>query len=227
MVHVTNHHWSKNIDGPSFACMTHTSNRVGGGPAWLDRAHRGRFGTRLRVPKKVGTALAALAALVAVGCAHPETRSTPMTEQARDQNKQNVGKLFESFNQDDLGLVDQLIGPDYVGPQGDRGPAGFKAIIAGLRTSFPDLRYTVDDLVGEGDQVAIRWHWTGTFKEPFRGIQATGKPVLNTGTAIFRLKDGKIVSATLETDRLGFLEQIGAVPPNAGRGPRPPAPPHP
>jgi steroid delta-isomerase-like uncharacterized protein len=175
----------------------------------------------------------ALAAVSALGCAHPQTRSTTMSdsdiaEATRDENKQKVQALFQTFNQGDLGRIDALVGPNYVGAQGDRGPAGFRAVVVGLRSAFPDLHYTVDDLVAEGDAVAVRWHWTGTHRAPFRAFPATGKAVSNSGSGIFHFKDGKIDAAALETDRLGFLEQIGAVPPNVGRGPQPPAaPPNP
>ena len=145
-----------------------------------------------------------------------------MTHQ--EQNKRSVQRLFETFNQGDLTPVDQLVGPDYVGAQGDRGPAGFRAVVLGLRTAFPDLHYTVDELVAEEDRVAVRWHWTGTHQGPFRTFAATGRSVSNSGAGIFRVLEGKIVAATLETDRLGFLEQIGAVPQNVGRGPVSPRP---
>ncbi len=148
-----------------------------------------------------------------------------MPDQARDETRRNVEKLFDTFNHGDLGPLDELIAPGYVGAQGDKGPAGFRAIIAGLRASFPDIHYTIDEAVAERDRVAVRWHWTGTHEAPFRGFPATGKAVENVGLGIFRLQGGKIVAATLETDRLGFLEQIGAVPANVGRGPRPPAAP--
>jgi predicted ester cyclase len=147
-----------------------------------------------------------------------------MSEQTREQNKRVVVNLFETFNEGDLGPVDELVGPEYVGAQGDRGPAGFKAVVVGLRAAFPDLRYTLDDVVGEGDQVAVRWHWTGTHRGAFRAFPATGKAVTNTGGGLFRIEHGKVISAVLETDRLGFLEQIGAVPENVGRGPRPTSP---
>lgn len=149
-----------------------------------------------------------------------------MTDQT-DTNKRSVSQLFQTFNQGDLTAIDRLVGPEYVGAQGDKGPAGFKAVVVGLRTAFPDLHYTVEDVVAEGDRVAVRWRWTGTHAAPFRAFPATGKAVTNTGSGIFRLAGGKIVAATLETDRLGFLEQIGAVPPGVGGGggggPRPPA----
>jgi len=70
--------------------------------------------------------------------------------------------------------------------------------------------------------VAVRWHWTGTHQGPFRAFPATGRAVSNSGAGVFQLRAGQIVAAGLETDRLGFLEQIGAVPPNLGRGPAAP-----
>jgi predicted ester cyclase len=169
----------------------------------------------------------ALATLVASGCAHPSieshTRSNAMSEQIREDNKHTVRRLFETFNGADLAAIDSLVGPEYVGAQGGQGPAGFKAVVVGLRAAFPDLHYTLDDVMAEGDQVAVRWHWTGTHRAAFRGFPPTGKPVTNTGAGIFRVATGKVVAAVLETDRLGFLEQIGAVPEGVGRGPRPPA----
>jgi len=149
-----------------------------------------------------------------------------MSDQTRDENKRSVEKLFEScFNQNELGLLDQLVAPEYIGPRGDKGPAGFRGIVVGLRTAFPDIHYTIDDVIAEGDRVAARWHWTGTHKAAFRAFAATGKTLSNPGIGIFRFKDGKIVAAAMETDRLGFLEQIGMVPQNVGLGPAPrPAP---
>jgi steroid delta-isomerase-like uncharacterized protein len=126
--------------------------------------------------------------------------------------------LFEAFNDGGLGVVDELVGPEYVGAQGDTGPAGFQAVVAGLRAAFPDIHYTLDDVVAEDDRVAVRWHWTGTHRGTFRGFPATGKTIANTGAGVFRFQDGQIVTAVLETDRLGFLEHIGAVPQGIGRG---------
>jgi len=144
----------------------------------------------------------------------------------RNENKRNVDQLFETcFNRGDLGLLDELVSPDYVGLQGERGPAGFRGIIVGLRNAFPDIHYTVEEVVAENDKVAVRWHWSGTHEAPFRAFPASHHKVSTTGAGIFRFRDGKIVAATLETDRLGFLQQVGVVPPdavlNAPQRPRP------
>jgi steroid delta-isomerase-like uncharacterized protein len=144
-----------------------------------------------------------------------------MSDQTRDENKRYVQKLFDTFNHGDLGTLDELVSPDYIGPQGGRGPAGFRGVVVGLRNAFPDLRYTVDELIAEGDSVAVRWHWTGTHRGAFRSFPATGKAISNPGLGIFRCKDGKIVAAVIETDRLGFLQQVGAVADDVGLGPAP------
>ena len=95
-----------------------------------------------------------------------------------------------------------------------RGPAAFRQVMTSLRGAFPDLLYTVEAILAEGNAVAIRWHWTGTHRGGFRGVAPTGRCLTNNGTAIFELRAGKIVAAALETDRLGFLQSIGVVPAN-------------
>jgi hypothetical protein len=82
------------------------------------------------------------------------------------------------------------------------------------RIAATDIHYTIGSVVAEGDEVAIRWHWSGTHRGSFRGIPPTERSLTNSGVAIFRLHGGKVVSAALETDRLGFLQSIGVVPGN-------------
>src|SRR3954462_13923922 len=121
------------------------------------------------------------AALAALACtsAHPPStsRSTSMSNQQQDQNKKNVEKLFATFGNGDLAALEELVAPEYVGPQGNKGPAGFHTVIVGLRGAFPDIHYTVDEMVAEGESVAVRWHWNGTHRGQFRGYAPTGKTV--------------------------------------------------
>jgi len=140
-------------------------------------------------------------------------------------NKHIVRQLFEDgFNRDQGAVIERLVGAEYVDASGERGPNAFKQVMGRLRTAFPDLTYIIDDILGEGDEVAVRWHWTGTHRGPFRGVPPTERSLTNTGTAIFRVRDGQIVAAALETDRLGFLQSIGVVPSNEMLF-KPPAPP--
>lgn len=130
-----------------------------------------------------------------------------------DANKQLVRRLYDDYlNPGRLDRLGEIVSPDFQGAGPQRGPAAFSGVIGGLRAAFPDLRYTVEDLVGDGDRVAVRWSWRGTHTGAFRGIAPTGKQVVNTGFAIFEVTDGKLARAWVETDRLGFLVAIGAVP---------------
>jgi steroid delta-isomerase-like uncharacterized protein len=138
-----------------------------------------------------------------------------MSQTTLETNKQVVRRLFEeAFNHERADLVDELISADYIDAAGGRGPAAFRQVMTTLRSAFPDILYTVEELVAEGDRVAIRWHWTGTHRGSFRGVAPTERSLTNNGAAIFRLHAGKVVAAALETDRLGFLQSIGVVPPN-------------
>ena len=147
-----------------------------------------------------------------------------MSQPTRDENKRSIDQLFLTcFNQGDLAQLDRLVAPEYIDPQShEHGPAAFRTVMTRLRGAFPDIRYHLDDVVAEDERVAVRWHWTGTHTGPFRTFAPTGKTVSSTGAGVFRLKDGKIVAAVLETDRLGFLQQIGVLPDNVGGAPPPP-----
>ncbi len=125
-----------------------------------------------------------------------------------EPNKLAVQRLFDQcFNDGRLDAVDALATPESA--------AALRKSASALRTGFPDIRYVLDDVVGEGDRVAVRWTWTGTHTGTFAGPQATYAPtqqrVTNTGMAVFRFEGGRIVSSSLETDRLGFLLQLGVV----------------
>lgn len=228
-LHVTNHHWYEMMDGPTVDPMKHPNDR--------SSASR-RAGRPVRAVRR-GARVACL--LASVGLAGPASAGAPshdndnpyrdpsrsknMTNDHRQQNSQAVRNLFEAFNHDDLRALDDVVASEYVGPQSElRGPAAFRAIASGLRSAFPDLHYTLDDVLAEGEEVAVRWHWTGTHNGPFRGYPATGRAVTNNGIGIFRIREGKIASASLETDRLGFLQQIGIVAEGVGTGARPSTP---
>jgi predicted ester cyclase len=124
--------------------------------------------------------------------------------------------LAEFLNQGDLSVADQLISPDFAGPAG-RGPEGFKAIFAALRHGFPNLQFTIQDLVVEDSRVAVRWTSKGIHDGEFAGAAPTGREVSNEGIAIYRVEDGKIVEMWSQVDRFGILQQIGVLP-TIGRG---------
>lgn len=140
-----------------------------------------------------------------------------------ETNKRVIQRLYEDMiNPNKLDRLADIISDELVSPDGLRGAAGFASTMSRLRGAFPDLHYTIEDLVAEGDRVAVRWTLRGTHTGAFRGIAPSGKKIVNDGFAIFRLANGKIVHATVETDRLGFLMAIGRIPhePAFGAPPR-------
>ena len=134
-----------------------------------------------------------------------------------ENNKALIRRLYEEvFVKWNLDLVDELVGPEFVGhempPGTPRGPVGFKQFYGSLRSAFPDLRYVVDDVIAEGDKVVVRWTWQCTHEGDFMGIAPTGKRVWVTGIAIYRIAGGKCVERWVELGLLGLLEVLGAAP---------------
>jgi len=154
--------------------------------------------------------------------AHAQEGTVPAPR--TEENKQLVQRLYETINGGRLETIDPLIDDAFAGAQGGRGPSAFAAPIRALKQAFPDLHYTVEDLLAEGDRVAVRWKWTGTHQGPFGPYPPSHRKVTNDGMAIFRIKDGKIAASSIQTDRLGFLQEIGVVSKDVGARPPPAAP---
>lgn len=131
----------------------------------------------------------------------------------QEANKAIVRALYEHISSGDLDRVAAIVDRGFVNNEGAAGPAGLTRVVGALRQAFPDIRYTVEDLVAEGDRVVARTSWRGTHRGPFNGFPATGRAVANEGIFVFEVRDGKIVRQWMQTDRLGFLQAIGAVPP--------------
>jgi predicted ester cyclase len=81
-----------------------------------------------------------------------------------------------------------------------------------FQAGFPDIRVTIEDQLGEGDQVVTRMTFYGTQRGEFQGLPPTGKSVTFTGINIARIEGGKIAELWSEFDALGVLQQLGAIP---------------
>jgi steroid delta-isomerase-like uncharacterized protein len=131
-------------------------------------------------------------------------------------NKAPIKRLFaEVLNQGRLDLLDELIGEAYTEPNPVPGQLpgapGIKAKLQALRRAFPDLRFILEDLIGEGERVAARYHWEGTQQGEFMGLQPTGKKVSVRGMDFYRLENGRIVEHWDNVDEIGLLRQLGAI----------------
>lgn len=112
--------------------------------------------------------------------------------------------------------IDELLADNFVfnypspGANSDR--EGYKRAIREPRTSFPDIQFTTEDMVAEGDKVAVQWNGTATHKGEFFGIAPTGKRVTMAGISILQIVGGKIIREVGYMDTLDVLQQIGAFP---------------
>lgn len=132
--------------------------------------------------------------------------------QTVEARKAMVRDLFlDHLNNGKVDSLEEILAEDYVGAEGQKGIGQFVETIGELRRGFPDIRYEVEDVVGEGDRVALKWTWRGTHKGQFRKFAATGRQVANSGMAFFKFKGDKIVQGWMQTDRLGFLQGIGVL----------------
>lgn len=128
-------------------------------------------------------------------------------------NKALVRTLYEDcINGRDLDRLETLIAPDFVGARGERGPREFRATIEAVLTGFPGVRFELHDVFGEDDKVAVRWTFRAVHGGRFVGIKPSLADVTQEGNVIYQVRDGRIVRAWLQADRLGVLQQIGVVP---------------
>jgi steroid delta-isomerase-like uncharacterized protein len=124
---------------------------------------------------------------------------------------------LKGFNRKNTAALDEFIDPhavDHSAPAGAPGGIGGARQFAGMfLTAFPDVSFTVEDLIAEGDKVVACLTTSGTHQGVFLGIPPTGKHVMVTGIEIFRIAGGKIVEHWNNYDDLGLFQQLGVFPP--------------
>ena len=92
-----------------------------------------------------------------------------------------------------------------------RGPEGFAAFHKAFVSAFPDLQLSVEDMISEGDKVAIRFRASGTLKGDGLGVKPTGRSMTVTGISIVRVRNGYIIEAWNNFDVLGMHQQTGTL----------------
>ncbi len=133
-----------------------------------------------------------------------------------ETNRQIVSKCLEAFNRHDVAAAGNLVADDLVNhcaiPEA-QGRTGLINIWQKLWTAFPDLVWTCEDTVAEGDRVVCRMRMRGINSGPLRFVRmplpATGKTIDAEAIHIFRLADGKIVEFWAQRDEVGMLRQLG------------------
>ncbi len=139
------------------------------------------------------------------------------------QNNANYRRFIEeAWNKGNLTVVDELASPDvvihFLPPGTPPGGDSMKHFIASFRAAFPDVRINIEDEVAEGDRAVARWRMTGTHQGPYLNhlktvMPPTGKSISAEGIDIWRYDgNGKWVECWSSFDRLGLLQQLGAIP---------------
>lgn len=133
------------------------------------------------------------------------------------ENKVVMSRFVEFINTGSEKLAEELISPDAVfhvpgRPEPLRGPAGYLAVIGMMRGGFPDIQWTLEEMIAEDDKVAARFTMRGTHKGSFFGVPPTGKTIAVQAMNFYRLSGGQVIEERGQPDLLGLLQQIGAAP---------------
>ena len=137
-----------------------------------------------------------------------------------EENKEKMRRVLEeAFGQGKVEVIDEVLRSDFVcyDPNSEagevRGADTIKGEIEYFRNAVPDLTYTVEDQVAEGDKVVSRYTVRGTHQGEFFGVPGSGKRIEMTGINIDRFDEsGKLVEEWPEYDLLGAMQQMGALP---------------
>ena len=139
-----------------------------------------------------------------------------------ESNKAVVRRFIaEVWNAGNLDAADDLVHPEYAISGIGTGPDAVRHNVSIYRTAFPDLECVVEQLVAEGDWVAVRLTLRGTHLGPLGDIPATEKPVTMKELVFWRVESGKLCAIWSQGDALGLRIQIGAIPASAWDTPIP------
>lgn len=132
-----------------------------------------------------------------------------------EQNKDVVRRIVDDhWNGKDPALVADLFAPNcsLYTPDGDLlGQDGALMLYGAYTTAFPDFNLRTDDVVAEGDKVAVRYTFTGTHEGPLAGIPASGNKTEVQGVVIFKIVDGKADEVRFVWNKFALMQQIGAL----------------
>jgi predicted ester cyclase len=128
-----------------------------------------------------------------------------------------IREAQRQFNAGDVeGYVETFYAPDAVFhffppelPQGREGAKLFYAVFIG---AFPDAQFIIDDTMVDGDRMTVRYHLDMTHRGEFQGIPATGKQVTMNGITVLRFAGGKVVGRWNESNMVGLMMQLAALP---------------
>jgi steroid delta-isomerase-like uncharacterized protein len=141
---------------------------------------------------------------------------SPASSVELEQNKALVRRLMKGiYAEKNVDVIDELAPADYTGSIPSmtfESREAWKAYYRASLTAFPDIAYTIDDMIAEGDRVALCWNLTGTHLGPYGTLEPTGKQIRVSGVFICRVASGKIVHGTGVWDTASVMRQLGVLP---------------
>jgi steroid delta-isomerase-like uncharacterized protein len=134
-----------------------------------------------------------------------------------EENKAIVRRFCDVlFNEKRVDRADEFVARDYIDRDALPGQApgleGAKQKWAMYFAAMADMRFRIDEMVAEGDNVVVRWTGEGTHQGELLGIPPTRKSIRIGGISIYRLAEGKIAEDSEHWDKLGLMQQLGALP---------------
>jgi steroid delta-isomerase-like uncharacterized protein len=135
-------------------------------------------------------------------------------------NKELLRRFVEAINKNNLDLFDELCSPNYVW-HGEASPTNrndvvgltnFKKAVAEFTNAMPDLKVVIEDIVAEGDRVAVRYTESGTHTgASFCGMPPRGTRIVWSAVDIYRVEKGKLAEEWFAEDSLGVWKQLGII----------------
>ena len=131
-----------------------------------------------------------------------------------EQNKDLMRKLVEEWNKKSNELYREVMASDYAfySPSANLNPLSRDEAAANMEAfwkGFPDLVFTIEEIVAKGDWLTTRWIARGTHDGEFMGIPATGKQIEFGGLVISHIQNGKLLKDWEDADALGLMMQLG------------------
>ncbi len=126
-----------------------------------------------------------------------------------EENKALVQHVFELWNQRELDAFFNNLDPEYVEhlPTGDISIEQLRQYANRFFTAFPDIHFTINDMIAEGDKVAMMINWKATHRGEYMGIAPTGRKIDVSVANLVRIKDGRWVEFWNVTD-VSLMEQL-------------------
>ena len=132
-------------------------------------------------------------------------------------NKQQLANFIEQvWSEGNVDAADDYLAPRYTIHHDPGDPwdgqtldlAGFKERVIASRVPFPDQRFTISEMIAEGDRVVATWHWIGTHHGEIAGFAASGKTIRMSGATVYYFTDDRLTGHWQITDRMSVYQQL-------------------